>query len=160
MFYFTGDNYLSTSPAGLYDQTDTVEINATTLTIPAPPDPNFKKVNFASLQINESGGNINLNGLSSSAPGYRSDWNNQLFFFRRRINADQSGGSASISGGGSGLNLVGKFYGKWMSFSMTGGGSYQAQIIAGSLSTAGQTQISVPTGAVSTGYATQVFLVE
>lgn len=158
MFYFTGDNYLDVSP-GFRDATDDAQAaldgplpptNAGS--IPASTDPNPNQVRFATMDCNATSASVTLTGLSDSNSPF-----NGILFYQRRRNAT----SPRIQGNaGLEVNLGGTIYAKWGKFTVSGGGTYNAQFVVGSLALSGQGTITINANGKSFGRANQVFLVE
>ena len=78
-----------------------------------------------------------------------------LFFQRRRNRA-----TVSIGGNSSQGSLGGTLYAKWSLFNISGQGTYDVQIVCGSLSTTGNGMITILSGGVIRGSANQLYLVE
>jgi hypothetical protein len=156
MFYCTGSNYLDNGP-GYWDTADGHLDGPLPPTngpdqLPPPPDPQFGKVKFATVDINATNATVALNGLNE--PG--SPFNNVLFFQRRRNFND-----VSIQGN-AGVNvwLRGTMYAKWAGFKLAGGGKYDATFVVGNMAVSGQATVIIDSAGNSFGRANQVFLVE
>jgi Flp pilus assembly protein TadG len=161
MFYFAASNYL-TGGAGSLDAADGAfdgPLPPTNGSTSLPQDANG--VNLATLAIAGSGGNVSLTGLAYQT----GDPNDRVLFFGRRRSQDPSGskGLYSISGGGSGnmaVSVQGTIYAKWAQFGLSGGGTYNAQFIVGSLKLGGGATMTINGTGINRGRANQVFLVE
>jgi hypothetical protein len=155
MFYITGSNYLHTSP-GYWDNLDghlDGPLPPTNGTIPA--DTFNGKVNYAGLDVAGGTGNVRLVGM----PFATDNPDDKILFFQRRRNTT----GASISGSGSGgriFDIDGTIYGKWAHFALSGGGTYDAQFIVGSLTLAGGASMTINGTGINRGRANHVFLVE
>ena len=159
MFYLTGSNYLDNSP-GYWDAADDAQ-NALdgglpptsgAVQLPAPPDPNFSQVQFASLTCNANGGTVALTGLKDPASPF-----DGVLFFQRRRNVE----TMSIEGNPSpGVALTGKIYAKWAPLKLSGGGTYRGPFVVGSLSLSGSASMSVSGNGTNFGLAKRVFLFE
>jgi Flp pilus assembly protein TadG len=152
MFYATGSDYLDQS-AGHWDAVDgAVNLDTSTNQLPAAPDPQFNKVNFASVTINATNANVSITGITDpSSPYY-----NMSFFQRRRNQSD-----FNIQGNaGQNVILGGTLYAKWATFKIAGGGKYNASFIAGSMAVSGQADVTINSTGKQFGAANQVFLVE
>jgi hypothetical protein len=159
MFYMTGSNYLDNG-GGHWDSLDDAQAaldgplpptNGADR-LPSPPDPQFNKVNFATIDINTTGGTVRLSGLQDA----NSPFNDLLFFQRRR---NDSG--ANIQGNaGQNVFLAGTIYAKWARFKVAGGGRYDARFVVGSMQVAGSANVTINDTGKNFGLASKVFLVE
>ena len=158
MFYLTGSNYLDNAP-GYWDALDDAQ-NALDGPLPptgaaqrpAPPDPNFSSVRFASLTCNANSGTVALTGLKDPA----SPFNGVLFFQRRR-----STETMALEGNpGPGVALNGAVYTKWGQLRLSGGGTYRGPFVVGSLALSGSASLSVGGNGSNFGLTRRVYLVE
>src|SRR5207245_1200456 len=119
-----------------------------TNSLPSPPDPNFSKVDFATVTLNiGSAATVTLTGLSDST----SPFNGMLFFQRRRNQNDFS----IQSNAGAGVSIGGTVYAKWANFKLSGGGKYNAQFLVGSMAVSGQATVVINATGKNRGKANQ-----
>lgn len=120
MFYNTGADFEPST--GLPDNNDASQYNPGPSGINAPaPNPG----NFAGIQIDSSQANsISLSGLSDDNDAFKG-----VVLYQRRANTQ----TINITSGGNLTLLTGTLYAKWAQFNITGGGTYQAQFIGGSM---------------------------
>jgi len=162
MFYFGASTYQDGGSPGSLDIADGAfdgPLPPTNGSYTLPADAN--SVRQATLAIAGSSGSVTLEGYAYNT----SDPNDRILFFARRRNQDPNGNTSlySIGGSGSGnmaLDLKGTIYSKWASFSLSGGGTYNAQFIVGSLTLGGGATITINGTGINRGRANQVFLVE
>lgn len=162
MFYFAAGNYQS-SP----DSPGAQDILDGALDGPLPPNsptttlPEDVKTAVATLSVAGSSGSVTLDGMA-----YNTDNpSDRILFFGRRRSQDPNGNQTLYSVGGSGssnmaLNFKGTIYTKWASFSLGGGGSYDAQFIVGRLILGGGATMTINGTGINRGRANQVFLVQ
>jgi hypothetical protein len=159
MFYLTGSDYLDPAP-GYWDAADDARgaldgpLPPTNgpAELPAPPDPNFGQVRFASMTCNANGGTVALTGLKEPASLY-----NGVLIFQRRRNTE----TLSIeSTAGPGVALVGAVYTKWARLKLAGGGTYRGPFVVGSLSLSGSASLGVSGNGTNFGLTRRVYLVE
>jgi hypothetical protein len=152
MFYVTGSNYLDAG-AGYYDTLDgPVELDLSTEQLPPPPDPWFKHVRMATVDINVASAHVVLGGLQDEDSPFH-----QMLFFQRRRNENR----LSIQGkSGDDVTLGGRLYAKWADFKLAGHGRYDAQFVVGSMSVSGGADVVLRSSGGNWGVARQVFLVE
>jgi hypothetical protein len=146
MFYNTGSNFVPST--GSPDNTDASTYDPNSSGINAPPSslPNTK---FGGINIDGSQSSITLSPLANSADPF-----NDMIIYQRRANTS----TIKITGGH--LSLTGTLYAKWAEFDISGGGSYQAQFVAGSMQLSGQATITLQYAGNQFGKANEVFLVE
>jgi hypothetical protein len=159
MFYLTGSNYLDNAP-GYWDALDDAQ-NALdgplpptsgAAELPAPPDPNFNTVRYASLTSNANSGTVALTGLKDPASPF-----NGVLIFQGRRNPE----AISIEGNpGPGVALVGAIYAKWALLKLSGSGTYRGPFVVGSLALSGSASLSVGGNGSNFGLARRVYLVE
>ncbi len=135
MFYNTGSDY---NP-----NTGSPDLNDGTAT-PSPPG----GTKFGGININGATASINLSPLTTG------DFAGMLFY-QRRWNTQ----TVKITSSGS-LQFGGTLYNKWGKFDVTGGGTYDAQFIAGSMSLSGGASLTILNSGGKLAKANQVFLVE
>jgi hypothetical protein len=138
MFYNTASTY--TPATGAPDNTD----GSTTPPTASPP-------NQYGGGVNLSGSNITMTPLQNTGGPF-----DGMVFYSRRWNQS----SFSTQGTAGGNNLSGTLYGKWMSFSVTGQGTYAGQFIVGSMKVSGGGNVTINFTGKKIGKANQVFLVE
>lgn len=161
MFYVTGSNYSSNNGYGSWDHQDDLDNNFLdgplpptngSWPLPDPPDPDFSKVDFATIDMNITGGTVTMTGLQDPNSPYK-----DMLFFQRRRNMKTS----SIQGkAGQEVNLAGTIYARWARFNLAGEGKYDAQFVVGSMSIAGQAVVTINSTGKTFGRANQVYLVE
>ena len=140
LFYFTGSNYLDVSP-GYWDTLDGAvdgplpPANGVGCGLPAPPDTNFNKVNFATLDINLNSASASFTGIQDTSSPY----NNFLFFHRRRNNSNVQ----IQSNAGSSVFLKGSIYAKWSNFKVAGAGRFESQFTVRSMNITGGGQVII-----------------
>jgi hypothetical protein len=156
MFYATSSDYYNSgtpSTSGAYDVADgAVLLNPSTQQLPPLPTGESSSIIYATITINANAGTIALNPLTDAS----SPFNGILFFQRRR---DEQSFSVQ-SNAGQNVSLAGTLYAKWASFSLAGGGKYNAQFIVGSMSVSGQATVTIQGNGKNFGLANEVFLVE
>jgi Flp pilus assembly protein TadG len=134
MFYNTGSDY--DPVAGTPDSSDGS----------SSPDPP-KGTQFGAIQINSA--TVNLQPISDGTFA-------GMLFYQRRWNTQ----TVKITASSGNLSLGGTLYDKWGKFDLSGGGSYQAQFIVGSMSVSGGATVTVNYAGTRLGKANQVYLVE
>jgi hypothetical protein len=105
-------------------------------------------------------GKLTINGAMGTLAPYTNGGNandpfNGILFYQRRWNTT----GASIAGSST-LNMTGTIYAKWADFTITGGGTYNAQFVVGSLHIGGGGILTINATGKNWGTANQVFLVE
>lgn len=170
MFYMTGSNYVdATTPAnsGQWDAADDAQsaldgplpaadpVSPRQLAgpgLPAPPDPQFSKVDFATFTCNATNAHVNLGGLKDPSSPF-----NGLLFFQRRRNTT----TASIAGNaGVDVTLDGTIYAKWAQFALSGGGVYNSVFVVGSMAVSGGATVVIRNPGTNYGLTSRVYLVE
>jgi hypothetical protein len=155
-FYFTGSNYLNTSP-GYWDTLDgpvdgpLPPSNSAGCSLPASPD-NLKNVNFATLDINLNSGSVNFTGCTDTG----SPFHNFLFFQRRR----NSNNAQIQANAGSQVFMKGSIYAKWSWFKVAGAGVYQSQFTVGTMTVTGGGQVIIEKYDRNFNMAGFIYLVE
>jgi hypothetical protein len=123
MFYNTGDDFVPNTGYPDYNDASRYDPGPSGINDPQS-DPSLTS-KFTGIQINSSNANkISLSGLSD--PG---DPFNGVLIYQRRANTQ----AINITGGSNLSLLTGTLYAKWAPFNITGGGTYQAQFIGGSM---------------------------
>jgi hypothetical protein len=143
MFYNTGSDYNATTPPE--NSTGEVGSNST------PNAPSSTK--FGPISIN--GGTGALTAINDPSSPF-----DKMLFYQRRWNTS----AASIAGGGN-LQLGdatngGTIYAKWANFQLSGGGTFNAQFIVGTLSISGGATVTINATGKNFGKANEVYLVE
>ena len=147
MFYNTGGDFVPST--GYPDYNDARLYDPGPSGINAPPSNPNPASFFGGIQLDSSNGNqISLSPSPLSNDPYKG-----ILIYQRRANRQ----SLTIAGGT--LPLDGTLYAKWAPLTISGGGSYQAQFIVGSMQLSGPDTLSLRSGN-SFGRANQVFLVE
>jgi hypothetical protein len=146
MFYNTGTNYDPST--GSPDNTDA------SLYDPNPYGINTPTSVFGGIDIDGTTATITLSPIASAADPF-----NGVLIYQSRANTQ----TIKIIMGGN-LSLTGTLYAKWAQFNISGGGTYQAQFIGGSMGLSGQPGDTLTLNYGSTlstfGRANEVFLVE
>jgi hypothetical protein len=155
MFYNTGGSsnndatqqYNPTS--GAPDTGDAATYNPNSSGTNAPPS-NIQN-RFGGISISASA-TVTLSPNNTAGNVFRG-----VLFFQRRANKSTAG----IAGNGGGtLNLSGTIYAKWANFQVSGGGTYPAQFVVGSIAISGQADLTINYSGGNLGRANQVYLVE
>jgi hypothetical protein len=157
MFYNTGP-LASTDSTAVYnpvtggaDASDYTTYNPVpgTTNPTEPPTGSFQN-KFGGISITAStGDNINLTPPTSGT--FKG-----VLLYQRRANTQ----AASVTGSGGTLVVGGTIYAQWAPFTVSGGGSYNAQFIVGSIQVSGSGTLTINYAGQNTGRANQVFLVE
>jgi hypothetical protein len=160
MFYFTGSNYLDVAP-GFWDILDDW-LNARldgplpptngSDVLPAPPDPNFNQVKFATLDANLNSATVNLKGLHDAGGPF-----NDILFYHRRRNQTVA---QFQSHAGSNAWLTGFIYTKWAEFKLAGHSRFDGLFDVRNMSVAGGATVTVNGFGRDFELTGQVFLVE
>ena len=147
MFYNTGGDFIASTgypdygDAGLY----TTGPSGTN----APPSTPGFQADFAGIRLDGgTNANITLSALSESGDSFSG-----MLIFQRRANMQ----AIELTGGN--LSLSGTIYAVWAPLQFSGGGTYQAQFIVGSMQLSGNNTLTLSNSG-SFGKANQVFLVE
>jgi len=159
MFYVTGSNYADPLGYGYWDIQDDALNNQLDRMMPPtygpdamPPAPDPGIVNWATVDINITGGKVAFTGYQDANSRY-----NTMMFFQRRRNTS----AAHIQGNaGNQVYLGGGIYARWANFALAGDSKYDAQFVVGSMSIAGQAVVTIQGSGKNYGIANQVFLVE
>jgi hypothetical protein len=147
MFYNTGADFVPST--GYPDYNDTGLYDPSPSGTNAPPSGQGFQGNFAGIRLDASGGaRIDISALSTVGCKF-----NGMIIYQRRANTQP----VEITGGG--LTLGGTVYAKWAPLFIGGGGSSQAQFIAGSVQVSGGSTLTLGYGS-GFGKAEEVFLVE
>jgi UPF0716 family protein affecting phage T7 exclusion len=93
--------------------------------------------------------------LYPGAPAVSNKFDGMLFFQRRR-----NPNEITVTGNSGNSLLSGTLYAKWGGFNLSGQGAYDAQFIAGKMTTSGQGDITITSTGGKKGRAARVFLVE
>jgi hypothetical protein len=93
--------------------------------------------------------------LYPGAPAVSNKFDGMLFFQRRRSSKE-----ITVTGNSGNSLLSGTLYAKWGGFNLSGQGAYDAQFIAGTVTTSGQGDITITSTGGKKGRAARVFLVE
>jgi hypothetical protein len=93
--------------------------------------------------------------LYPGAPAVSNKFDGMLFFQRRRSSKE-----ITVTGNSGNSLLSGTLYAKWGAFNLSGQGAYDAQFIAGTVTTSGQGDITITSTGGKKGRAARVFLVE
>jgi hypothetical protein len=147
LFYNTGGDYIPAT--GYPDSSDSKLFSPGPAGTGVPSaSPGFQG-NFAGIRIDSSrSGPITLAPLDAAGDPFRG-----MLVYQRRPNMQ----AMTIVGGN--LSLSGTIYAPWAPVVLAGGGSYQAQFIAGSMQLAGSGTVTL-NYASPAGSANEVFLVE
>jgi hypothetical protein len=147
MFYNTGGDFVPST--GYPDRDDSSLFDPGPTGTHAPPsDPGFQS-RFAGINIDAS----NANAISFSAITAEGDPFRGMLLYQRRANTQP----ITITGGD--LSLAGTIYAKWAPLNLSGGGSYQAQFLTGSVRLSGQATLTLTPGNPF-GRTDKVFLTE
>jgi hypothetical protein len=149
LFYNTGSTYSPTT--GWPDAND--QDNP----MPALDSAKFGRVTFnASVTMSPiDTARFAYASLYSGAPAVSSKFDGMLFFQRRR-----NPNEITVTGNSGNSLLSGTLYAKWGGFNLSGQGAYDAQFIAGKVTTSGQGDITISSTGGKKGRAARVFLVE
>jgi hypothetical protein len=149
LFYNTGSTYIPTT--GWPDAND--QDNP----MPAVDAAKFGRVSFnASVTMSPiDTARFAYASLYPGAPAVNSKFDGMLFFQRRR-----NPHVITVTGNSGNSLLSGTLYAKWGEFNLSGQGSYDAQFIAGKVTTSGQGDITITSTGGKKGRAARVFLVE
>lgn len=155
-FYFTGSNYLNTSP-GYWDNLDGAvdgplpPAYGAGCSLPPSPD-NLKTVDFATLDINLNSGSVNFTGCTDpNSPYYN------FLFFQRRRNTSNAQIQANA---GANVFMKGSIYAKWAWFKVAGAGVYQSQFTVGTMTVTGGGQVLIEEYDRNFSMAGFIYLVE
>jgi hypothetical protein len=98
-----------------------------------------------------NGSSVSLQGLKNASSPF-----DGMLFYQRRWNTQD----INLQGNGSTNEFNGTLYAKWAQFKLTGSGTYNAQIIAGTVAMSGNGTLTINYAGTKQGKANQVFLVE
>jgi hypothetical protein len=151
MFYNSGKDYNPSTGSPDYNDASQYDPGPTGYNPPinAPPSSSSFQNNFGGISIDGSKAKITLSPIVNTADPF-----NEMLIYQRRANTS----TVKITGGN--LSLTGTLYNKWGQFNISGGGSYQAQFVAGTMQLSGQATITLQYAGNQFGKANQVFLVE
>jgi hypothetical protein len=147
MFYNTGGDFDPST--GYPDYYDASLYDPGPSGINAPPSSQTFQGNFAGIHIDASG----ANSISLSALSVDGDPFSGMLIYQGRANMQ----AINITSGN--LSFAGTIYAKWARLNLSGGGSYQAQFIAGSVQLSGQATLTLTSG-TGFGRADKIFLTE
>jgi hypothetical protein len=147
MFYNTGGDFVPSTGYPDYDDAGLYDPGPSGMN--APPSEQGFQGNFAIINIDSS----NASAISLSASSIDGDPFRGMLIYQRRANTQP----ITITGGN--LSLTGTLYAKWAPLNLSGGGSYRAQFITGSVRLSGPPTITLSPGGPF-GRADRVFLVE
>jgi hypothetical protein len=147
MFYNTGGDYIPSTGHPDYDDASLYDPGPSGTN--APPSSQGSQADFAGIRLAAS----NSNQIRLSALTGNNDPFDGILIYQRRANLRP----IEIDTGN--LSLVGTLYAKWAQVRISGGGSYQAQFIAGSMQLSGQAPLTL-NYRNAFGKANEVFLVE
>ncbi|MFN7721227.1 MAG: hypothetical protein ACK5PD_07380, partial [Pirellulaceae bacterium] len=149
LFYNTGSTYSATT--GWPDAND--QDNP----MPALDNARFGRVAFnSSVKMSPiDTARFAYSSLYPGAPAVSNKFDGMLFFQRRRSSKE-----ITVTGNSGNSLLSGTLYAKWGGFNLSGQGAYDAQFIAGTVTTSGQGDITITSTGGKKGRAARVFLVE
>ncbi len=149
LFYNTGSTYSATT--GWPDAND--QDNP----MPALDNARFGRVAFnSSVKMSPlDTARFAYASLYPGAPAVSNKFDGMLFFQRRRSSKE-----ITVTGNSGNSLLSGTLYAKWGGFNLSGQGAYDAQFIAGKVTTSGQGDITITSTGGKKGRAARVFLVE
>jgi Flp pilus assembly protein TadG len=158
MFYNTGPLVSTTTNAIYNPVTGGADANDYTTYNPVPgtsdptepPSSGGFQNNFGGITMQPGTGNsFNFSALTSGT--FKG-----VLLYQRRANTQ----SAVVASANSNLTVSGTIYAQWARFTVTGGGTYNAQFIVGSIQVSGGATLTINYAGQNTGRANQVFLVE
>jgi Flp pilus assembly protein TadG len=159
----TGNGIMFYNTGGSTNQDSSQQYNATT----GAPDtgdaaaynPNGSSLNAPPTSIQNRFGGISISSSATVTLTPNNTAGNVfkgMLFYQRRANTSTAG----IAGNNGSLSLTGTLYAKWASFQVSGGGTYQAQFVVGSIAVSGQADLTINYSGGNLGKANQVYLVE
>src|SRR5206468_2342366 len=138
---------------GSPDSNDATAYNPTAPSVTAPPSSGGYQNQFGNLNMSAGTGVTIILAPSTND----NDVFKGILFYQRRASTQ----TASITGSNSGImNVSGTIYGQWMPLQISGGGSYNAQFVVGTMSVSGSGIVTVGQVGSAFGKANQVFLLE